>query len=114
MDILKLLSKYLFLLALFMVIPFGFALYCEFWADPLPHSTVAFAWSIGISLGLAAVLRYFGRNASGQLYRRRDGIILVVLIWVVTSLVSALPFYFSRTLGPLNAYFEAMSGLTTT
>lgn len=117
-EILKLLSKYLFLLAMVMVIPLGFAAYCEYFMDPMehpqPHATDAFALSIAICLLVACVLRWFGRSATGQLVRRREGIILVVLIWIVTSLVAALPFSLSRTLGPLDSYFEAMSGLTTT
>lgn len=117
-EICKLLSKYLFLLAMLMLIPFGFAFFCEFFADPAwhpqPHSTEAFGASIILCLIAAAILRFFGRAATGQLHRRREGIILVVLIWIVTSLVSALPFCLSRTLSPLDSYFEAMSGLTTT
>jgi len=117
-EISKLLSKYLFLLAMVMVIPLGFAAFCQFVADPAwhpqPHATAAFGWAVLICLVVAAVLRYCGRSATGQLHRRREGILLVVLIWIVTSLTSALPFCISGTLGPLNSYFEAMSGLTTT
>src|SRR5277367_453199 len=117
-EISKLLSKYLFLLAMVMLIPLAFAGLCEFWFDPSlhpqPHATMAFAEAIAICMVFAGILRFLGKSATGQLHRRRDGILLVVLIWIVTSLMSALPFYLSRTLSPLDAYFEAMSGLTTT
>ncbi|MCK9150458.1 TrkH family potassium uptake protein [Methanobacterium alcaliphilum] len=36
------------------------------------------------------------------------------VIWLIASAVSALPFYFSGELSYLNAYFEALSGFTTT
>lgn len=116
--IFRLLSRYLFYLAYLLVIPFAFAAYCQYLADPKwhpqPHSTFAFAWTIATCLIMAGILRYLGRSADEQLHRR-EGIILVVSIWLVTCLISALPFTFSGTLkNPLDAYFEAMSGLTTT
>jgi len=112
----RLLSKYLVYLALLMAIPFIFAAYCQFFSDCHPqfHSTLGFGVAILLSLGLAFVLHKVGNPTRDQL-RRREGILLVVAIWLVTALISALPFYLSRTLtNPLDAYFEAMSGLTTT
>src|SRR5579872_7050993 len=98
-EICKFLAKYLFLLAMVMLLPLGFAAYCEFFMDPSlhpqPHSTGAFGAAVAISLAMAGLLRLFGRKASGQIHRRRDGILLVVMIWIVTSLVSALPFALS-------------------
>jgi len=118
LEICRLLSKYLFLLAVVMLIPLSYALSCEFLFDPekypQPHTTSAFAWAILICLGTSFLLRFLGKSATGQLHNRREGIILVVLIWIVTSLMSSLPFCLSGTLSPLNSYFEAMSGLTTT
>ncbi|HSX27144.1 MAG TPA: TrkH family potassium uptake protein [Chlamydiales bacterium] len=117
-QILQILGKYLFYLAIALCLPLCLAFYYEFLANPnlhpQPHSTFAFFIAFLISLIAALIFRSFGRKNIGQLYRR-EGILLVVLIWFVTSLISALPFYFSRTLtNPLDAYFEAMSGLTTT
>ncbi len=116
-EISRILSKYLFYLAILLAIPFLLAAYYQFGAPqthPQPHSTLSFAFTLLICLAVATILRLIGRKASGQLHRR-EGIMLVVSIWLVTSLISALPFSFSRTLtNPLHAYFEAMSGLTTT
>lgn len=116
-EISRILSKYLLYLALLMAIPFLFAAYCQFLAPssyPQPHSTAAFGITIGICGSVAIALRLFGQTSTGTL-NRREGILLVVSIWLVTSLMSAFPFYFSGTLtNPLDAYFEAMSGLTTT
>ncbi len=80
---------------------------------PQPHSTYAFGWTLLICLSLALGLHLYGKGGNGQIHRR-DGILLVVAIWLITCFIGALPFSISRTLSPLNAYFEAMSGFTTT
>lgn len=51
--------------------------------------------------------------------RARDGILLVGLVWTLLPLIASLPFwlYFAQTPKPMGfseAYFEAMSALTTT
>lgn len=117
-EISQILGKYLFYLSIGLCFPLSMAIYFQWIADPSshpqPHTTFAFSLTLAISLTLATIFFYAGRKATGQLFRR-EGILVVVLIWVVTTLVSALPFYFSRTLtNPVDAYFEAMSGLTTT
>jgi trk system potassium uptake protein TrkH len=106
-EISRILSKYLFYLAALLILPLLISFYYQF------NTSSAFLTTLLITLATAAILRFFGRNASDQLHRR-EGIILAVTIWLVTSLLSALPFYFSHTLSPLDSYFEAMSGLTTT
>lgn len=111
----KILSRYLFYLAALLCIPLALATYYQIHpvAHPQPHSTWAFLWTLLLCLALATILWLVGRKATEQLYRR-ESILLVVLIWIVTSVLSSLPFTFSKTLSPLEAYFEAMSGLTTT
>lgn len=111
----KVLSRYLFYLTALLCIPLALAAYCEYFSEnhPQPHTTSAFAITLAICLLLALLLQQIGKKAPGLLYRR-ESILLVVLIWFVTSNICALPFIFSRTLTPLDAYFEAMSGLTTT
>ncbi len=60
------------------------------------------------------MLRYLGRKATRHVIRK-ESILLVVATWLLSALIAALPFYFSNTLrNPLDAYFEAISGLTTT
>lgn len=114
----QILGKYLTYLSIALCFPLFVAAYYQFFADPSshpqPHSTWAFFLTLLISSFCALLFRFAGRKGSEQLYRR-EGILIVVLIWFVTSLISALPFYLSRTLTqPLDAYFEAMSGITTT
>jgi trk system potassium uptake protein TrkH len=114
-DISLLLSKFLYYLCFVISVPFFYAAYLQYIAkDHLqPHSTFAFACTLIACLTLALGLKLFGRKGSGHIYRR-DGILLVVAIWLITCFIGALPFYLSHTLNPLNAYFEAMSGFTTT
>jgi trk system potassium uptake protein len=111
----QILSKYLFYLAVLLSLPLFLAAYYQFLSPshPQPHSTFAFLLTLLISSILGILLRFIGRSATGQLYRR-ESILVVVLIWIVTSFISSLPFTLSGTLSPLDAYFEAMSGLTTT
>lgn len=111
----KILSKYLFYLSALLLVPLSLACFYQIFPElhPQPHSALAFFLTFVICLSLASVLRWMGRKATDQLYRR-ESILLVVLIWIITSIISALPFTFSGTLKPLDAYFEAMSGLTTT
>lgn len=46
--------------------------------------------------------------------QRRDGFIIVALFWVVLSLLSAIPFMIGPHLSFIDAFFEAVSGFTTT
>lgn len=111
----KVISTYLFYLSALLSIPLALAGYYQLFPDahPQPHSTLAFLLTLLLSLSLATLLRFLGHNTKDSLYRR-ESILIVVFIWIITALLSSLPFSLSKTLSPLDAYFEAMSGLTTT
>ena len=47
-------------------------------------------------------------------YLLKVAMVFVTIIWLIGSAIAALPYYFSGDLSYLNAYFEAMSGFTTT
>lgn len=75
-------------------------------------------WTFGIPTLLSATLGYgftrFGKNAENRL-SRRDGYLVVSLTWAVFSIVGMMPFLISgATDRPSVAFFEAMSGFTTT
>ncbi|MGI8632341.1 MAG: TrkH family potassium uptake protein [Solirubrobacterales bacterium] len=58
---------------------------------------------------------YAGRHLDELPLRSRDGFLAVTLTWVVGAAVSSLPFIFHGMLPSFtDAYFEAMSGFTTT
>ncbi len=114
-EIFRVLGKYVLYFSLLLFIPLILALYYQFVEkDPFPPSAPGFFFTIIISGLLGLFFCHMGKKTNGSLHRR-ESILLVVLIWAVSALIGGLPFYLSGTLNnPLDAYFEAMSGLTTT
>ncbi|HXV74654.1 MAG TPA: potassium transporter TrkG, partial [Sphingomonadales bacterium] len=67
-----------------------------------------FTLFVGLSLFLST-------RGAGEALTVKQAFLLTVLAWTILPLFAALPFAFSGTaLGYTDAYFEAMSGLTTT
>lgn len=117
-DICKVLGLFIVGFSGTFILPLLIAAYYQFIADPAlhpqPHTTLHFLQSIIFCVLLGGVIFWFGRKAQGYLYRR-EALALVVIIWLLTPLISALPFTLSGTLkNPIQAYFESVSGLTTT
>ena len=117
-EISKFLAKYCATFALIICIPLWVAFYYEFLAPPefhpQPHATWAFVLTSAVVLACGYGFYHFGKKAKGLIYRR-EGLILVVAIWLLTPLLAMLPFLFSGTLkNPVQAFFETVSGLTTT
>lgn len=117
-DVCKILGFYFLGLSALLLIPFCLAAYYQFVLDPAlhlqPHSTFSFLAAIGISAFFGLLCLFFGKNSQGHIFKR-EGLVSVVLIWFLTPVIAGLPFYLSGTLeNPLQAYFEACSGITTT
>jgi len=75
---------------------------------------LAFASSIVIILIFAFMSKYWGRSSDNNL-SRRDAYLVVTSSWVIFSFFGALPFMISGYVPSFtNAYFETMSGFTTT
>ncbi len=92
--------------ALFMLIPTGVAFYyneIDRWAFLISAITTAL---------LGGGLVYRLRNCR-ETMGRRDGVLLGTSVWIVFALMSMLPFY-SICHNFTDAYFEAMSAITTT
>ncbi len=67
-----------------------------------------------ITMGSGGLLWLIGRHWRREL-KTRDGILLVVLTWTLLPLFAALPLlFYMPDMKPVDAYFEAMSGLTAT
>lgn len=114
----RILGSYLIFLSLTVFALFLFAISSEVFfvsaSNYYPKSWPSFLITFGISFFLGIALHRLGKNAHGTLYRR-EGLVLVVLIWFLTGAIGALPFWLSGTLkNPIDAYFESISGLTTT
>ncbi len=96
-------------LGILMIIPLAVAWYEErtlsifiikTWLTPLVITT-----SFGVILeriGIKGVIK------------RREGFVIVALGWLVVTVFGSLPYIFSATLGPIDAFFESMSWFTTT
>jgi len=77
--------------------------------NELQHFATVFLLILATGLALWLPARGFTANLE-----RRDGFIIVTLFWVVLSMLSALPFVLGPHLGFVDAFFEAVSGFTTT
>ena len=75
---------------------------------------LVFIISTAITASGASLFRYMGHDAENSL-NRRDAYVVVTLTWVVFSAFGMLPFLIQGTPGNIaDAYFETMSGFTTT
>ena len=101
----------------------GLVLYCLAAAHALPIlwclALFDFVGASGLLAGsaVAAVLGGFLRavgDDDGDLYRR-EGVLIVILSWLLASAIGAIPYLVSGVIGsPIDALFESASGFTTT
>lgn len=77
------------------------------------HALKALVESMVVAAAFGAVLSVLGRRAPNRMFQR-EGLALVGLGWLLTAAFGALPYILSGTLAPIDAYFESMSGFTTT
>lgn len=107
-QLMRIMGWLLMIEACFMLVPTLTSLaYGE--SDWLP-----FACTAGVT-GLSGVLLAFRARPTSQHMGKRDGFLLTAMVWVVFSLFGLIPFLFcSNPLTYSDAFFEAMSGFTTT
>ena len=97
----------LFIEALFLLGSVPVALY---YSEPVE----ALLWSVAAMVGTGTLLTYLCRKA-GRDVSRKDGYIVVTLIWIVFSLFGSLPYMLSGSITDFtDAFFETMSGFSTT
>ncbi len=77
------------------------------------EALAAFLESMAMAAAFGGVLIWLGRNPRDQMFQR-EGLALVGVGWLLTAGIGALPYILHGTLGPVDAYFESMSGFTTT
>ncbi|HUP93680.1 MAG TPA: potassium transporter TrkG [Burkholderiales bacterium] len=74
----------------------------------------AYDWALAITFFSGLIVWFTTRRLRREL-QTRDGFLLVVLVWAVLPVFAALPFlFYMPALSFTDAYFEAMSGITTT
>ena len=78
-----------------------------------PRALAALLLSAVISVLVGAGLSALGKHAPRQ-FQNREGIGLVGVSWILVAGLGALPYVIAGVFGPVDAYFESMSGFTTT
>jgi len=109
LPVFAVLGGVLMLFALTMAVPLAFA-----W---LGHDAglAAYLNAIAVTFTCGALLFFACRGRAGRELQPRDGFLLVTLVWTVLPAFGALPLMFHiQGLSFTDAYFEAVSGLTTT
>ncbi|MDX9801545.1 MAG: TrkH family potassium uptake protein [Spirochaetia bacterium] len=108
--VIKVISILLLIIAGFMIFPVLFAVYYG-----ELHLIRVFLIPIIASLLFFIIIRIFIRNKSGKSLSTKDGFLLVASSWISASLIGCLPFFLSGAVPTLaDAFFETMSGFTTT
>mgnify|MGYP002619919206 CR=1 FL=1 len=106
--IIKVLGILLFIEAGIMAVCFFVGMYYE------ESAMYSFLWPIIISMAIGGVNQYVGKD-SGTNMSRRDGYIIVTVVWILFSFIGMLPFLFSGAVPDMSsAFFESMSGFTST
>src|SRR5688500_3428051 len=73
-----------------------------------------FVWALLVNVGVGLGVAFFTKRFRREL-KPRDGFLLVTLSWTLMSASGAIPFMIAMPdLSFTDAYFESMSGLTTT
>jgi len=107
--ILNILGFLVFITGIFMMLGIPFSIY--FGDDDIPALLIA-----GIGTSLIGFSFWFTSRKTNRLeLGKREGYLIVTLGWVTMSLFGALPFVFHGSIPSYtNAFFETMSGFTTT
>ena len=106
--ILNILGLLLLIEGFSMIAPLGVSLYHG------GGDAIALGISSGISIALGAIA-WFLTQRGDKTISKREGYIIVSIVWIVFSLFGALPFIISGYIPSFtNAFFETISGFTTT
>ena len=103
----KVLSFISLIVALAMLPPFFLALFDG------SYDAQAFAYSIMASVLMGSILSFSSRNNSSSM-GIREGVGVTGFSWIVASMLGALPYWLSGDASYTDAFFETMSGFTTT
>ncbi|MBN1917904.1 MAG: TrkH family potassium uptake protein [Verrucomicrobia bacterium] len=114
----KLLGTLSIVIGLSMVVPLLWALHYGDAARVVPGAplspTVALIVAMAGACLLGVSLLLIARNARGDVFRR-EGLFVVGVGWMLTAALGAIPYMLSGVLpNAVDAYFESMSGFTTT
>jgi len=106
-NIIAVLGNLFFIVGLILLLPLALSLVKHDTATP------AFLISIAVATGVGLLMQF--RKPRNFNIQRWEAMVIVVIGWVGTSLLGALPYYFSGYFqGFIDALFESVSGFTTT
>ncbi len=106
-SILHILGNLLLLVSLAMILPILVGIYYN---EP---DALIFVYTTGITFISAKLLKNFEYKKRGLQYK--DGFVVVTLGWFMVSIYGAIPFIMTGIFNnPINAFFESISGFTTT
>lgn len=108
-KILYILGAFLVFLGLIMILPLAWSL---FYGDP---DVKAFGISIFIICSSGAFLYFINRSPEDITLSHREGFFIVAAGWFLAGIFGSLPYLLHGVLpGPTDAFFESISGFTTT
>jgi len=70
--------------------------------------------SMGITVLAGLIFHLLFRSAKAEIISQREGMAIVAIGWTAVGLFGALPFYIGNGLSFVDAFFESVSGFTTT
>lgn len=106
-SIINILSAMVTIIGISMLIPVLIALFGG--ESELRGLVISMTFSIGLGLPVWVLTR------NSRSISTKDGFIIVTLTWISVAVVSSLPFYFTGAIPNFtDAFFESMSGVTTT
>jgi trk system potassium uptake protein TrkH len=108
-NILNALGIILAAFGVIMLSPIVVALLCGEYGAIFPFVVAALT---SVTLGML-FRKYGGFSKNFDDLKRNEGMLIVSMAWIVTGAMGAVPYLFYG-LSPLDAYFEAISGITTT
>ncbi len=73
----------------------------------------AYVWPLVFCAVAGVLILLFCKPSKGKL-KIRDRILMISLIWIVSALVGAVPFYLSKGASGIDSFFESASAVSTT
>ena len=107
-NVLNVLSTVMWLFASAMLLPAAFGT-----ASGDYEATLEFTIIIVLTVFIAGTIAFSVRGRARRM-NRAESYLLLMLVWMVLPAIAAVPLVTLTDLTPLDAYFEAVSGMTTT
>lgn len=80
----------------------------------VPDGTTIAFWVPALSAMAGGIALFFLTRTTGAYVSAQDVFLIVVVGWISVAAAGAVPFYLSGLMSPIDAFFEAMAGFTTT